>query len=216
MAADYTAVRRLGSQIAQQFGAAGDLETAKAIQSLLRKRGVPLQTSGFAETLPRDAGSRLPLVEEGQWPTTPVLLNAEVGTVVAVTSRSNWAKDRSTLSVRRPMEVVVLNCWVTDTKDTPLPSKTSTILAKSAKHCCGHGVNDLAGRKRQKPRCDSPATCRASRFVNSITSICMNDAPSRCIIPLTRIGGCRDSACQIPRDWPQMRVDCETETTQVQ
>lgn len=82
MAADYTAVRRLGSQIAQQFGAAGDLETAKAIQSLLRKRGVPLQTSGFAETLPRDAGSRLPLVEEGQWPTTPVLLNAEVGTVV--------------------------------------------------------------------------------------------------------------------------------------
>lgn len=32
MAADYTAVRRLGSQIAQQFGAAGDLETAKAIQ----------------------------------------------------------------------------------------------------------------------------------------------------------------------------------------
>ena len=33
-------------------------------------------------------------------------------------SRSNWANDRSTLSVSRPMEVVVLNCWVTETKDT--------------------------------------------------------------------------------------------------
>jgi hypothetical protein len=28
-----------------------------------------------------------------------------------VTSRSNWANDRSTLRVSRPIEVVVLNCW---------------------------------------------------------------------------------------------------------
>src|SRR5262249_7971380 len=35
-----------------------------------------------------------------------------------VISRSNWAKDRSTLSVNRPIEVVVLNCWVTDTNET--------------------------------------------------------------------------------------------------
>src|SRR5437763_12767973 len=37
-----------------------------------------------------------------------------------VTSRSNWAKDKSTFRVSRPIEVVVLNCWVTETKDTPL------------------------------------------------------------------------------------------------
>jgi hypothetical protein len=49
-----------------------------------------------------------------------------------VTSRSNWAKDNSTLRVSRPIERVVLNCWVTETNDTPLPSKISTILAKSA------------------------------------------------------------------------------------
>ena len=49
-----------------------------------------------------------------------------------VTSRSNCANDSSTLSVNRPIEVVVLNCWVTATNDTPLPSKISTILAKSA------------------------------------------------------------------------------------
>lgn len=29
-----------------------------------------------------------------------------------LTSRSNWAKDSRTLSINRPIEVVVLNCWV--------------------------------------------------------------------------------------------------------
>src|SRR5213080_2750421 len=48
-----------------------------------------------------------------------------------VTSRSNWAKESSTLSVSRPIEVVVLNCWVTETKDTWCRSKTSTMRAKS-------------------------------------------------------------------------------------
>src|SRR5580692_11283527 len=49
-----------------------------------------------------------------------------------VTSRSNWAKDNSTLSVRRPIELVVLNCCVTETNDTPCASKSSTSRAKSA------------------------------------------------------------------------------------
>jgi WD40 repeat protein len=35
----------------------------------------------------------------------------------AVTSRSNWANDSKTLRVSRPIEVVVLNCWVTETND---------------------------------------------------------------------------------------------------
>src|SRR4029078_887166 len=35
-----------------------------------------------------------------------------------VTSRSNWANESSTLSVSRPIEGVVLNCWVTETKET--------------------------------------------------------------------------------------------------
>jgi hypothetical protein len=33
-----------------------------------------------------------------------------------VTSRSNWAKERSTFRVNCPMLVVVLNAWVTETK----------------------------------------------------------------------------------------------------
>lgn len=78
MSADYTGVRRIGSQLAKQLAEEKDVEGAKVIQALLRKRGVPLQASGYAEALPRDAGSRLPLIEEGQWPTTPVLLGEEI------------------------------------------------------------------------------------------------------------------------------------------
>lgn len=82
MTADYTRVRRLGSQIAKRLAEDKDLEGAKTIQALLRKRGVPLQSSGYAEALPRDASSRLPLVEEGSWPTTPIMLSDDVGQII--------------------------------------------------------------------------------------------------------------------------------------
>jgi hypothetical protein len=49
-----------------------------------------------------------------------------------VSSRSNWAKDNSTFRVSLPIDIAVLNCCVTDTNDTPLASKISTILTKSA------------------------------------------------------------------------------------
>ena len=48
----------------------------------------------------------------------------------AATSRSDWANDRRTFRVSRPMLVVVLNCWVIETKDTLRASKASTILAE--------------------------------------------------------------------------------------
>lgn len=83
MSADYTRVRRIGSQLAKRLAEEKDLDGAKAIQSLLRRRGVPLQVSGYAEALPRDAGSRLPLVEEAPWPSTPLLLNRQAGEAVS-------------------------------------------------------------------------------------------------------------------------------------
>src|SRR5258708_4579485 len=49
-----------------------------------------------------------------------------------ITSRSNWAKESSTLRVSRPMLLVVLNDWVTDTNETECWSKSSTSFAKSA------------------------------------------------------------------------------------
>jgi MoxR-like ATPase len=75
LAADYTAVRRIGNRLARGFAEAGDQESARSIQSILRKRGVPLQASGYSESLPRDAGSRLPLIEEGSWPTNPLFFD---------------------------------------------------------------------------------------------------------------------------------------------
>lgn len=83
MSADYTGVRRVGGQVAKCMAEQNDIEGAKALQDLLRKRGVPLQASGYSEALPRDAGSRLPLVEEGQWPTTPIMLNEEAGHTIS-------------------------------------------------------------------------------------------------------------------------------------
>jgi hypothetical protein len=47
-------------------------------------------------------------------------------------SRSNWANESSMLSVNRPIEVVVLNCRVTETNEASWASSTSTIFAKSA------------------------------------------------------------------------------------
>ena len=76
-------MRRAGSEIAKRLAEQKDPEGAKAIQSMLRKRGVPLQASGYAEALPRDVGSRLPSIEEGQWPTTPIMLNGEAGHRIA-------------------------------------------------------------------------------------------------------------------------------------
>jgi len=83
MSADYTSLRRTGNAISKQLALQNDHEGAKVIQAILRKRGVPLQSSGYAEALPRDAASRLPLIEEGQWPTTPVMLNDEPSLTVA-------------------------------------------------------------------------------------------------------------------------------------
>lgn len=83
MSADYTAVRRAGNAIARQLASQNDQDGAKAIQSILRKRGVPLQASGYAEALPRDGASRLPLIEEGQWPTTPIMLNGDPGATIS-------------------------------------------------------------------------------------------------------------------------------------
>ena len=47
-------------------------------------------------------------------------------------SRSNCANDSRMFSVRRPSDVFVLNCCVTETKQTPCFSNNSIILAKSS------------------------------------------------------------------------------------
>ena len=80
--ADYTRLRRVGNRVARSLAAEGDTAGAKALQAMLRRRGVPLQASGYAESLPRDATSQLPLVEEAAWASVPVLLDESAGFVI--------------------------------------------------------------------------------------------------------------------------------------
>ncbi|MEJ1978639.1 MAG: ATP-binding protein [Acetobacteraceae bacterium] len=74
LAADYTRVRRVSTKIARGL-TSGDVQAAERLRSLIRRRGVPLRASGYAEALPIDMKSRLPLIEEQAWPTVPVFLN---------------------------------------------------------------------------------------------------------------------------------------------
>ena len=60
LAADYTRVRRVSSKIARAL-TPGDAVAADKLRALIRRRGVPLRASGYAEVLPIDMKSRLPL-----------------------------------------------------------------------------------------------------------------------------------------------------------
>lgn len=74
LAADYTRVRRCAAEIAAQLEAEGQHVAARAMKARARKAGVPLRASGYAETLPVDNKSRLPLLEEQPAPLHPIFL----------------------------------------------------------------------------------------------------------------------------------------------
>lgn len=75
--ADYSRVRKAANSIARLLEEAGDVEAAKGLRSVIRKKGVPLRTSGYMEQLPVDLKSRIPLLEEQEWPSSPLFLNEE-------------------------------------------------------------------------------------------------------------------------------------------
>jgi SpoVK/Ycf46/Vps4 family AAA+-type ATPase len=75
LAADYTRLRRIVHKAARELELAGDTAAATELRAAIRKSGVPLRASGYMESLPVDAKSRLPLVEEQPWPSNPVFLN---------------------------------------------------------------------------------------------------------------------------------------------
>ena len=64
LSADYTRVRRAANGTARALEKDGDIEAAKEVRAMVKKRGVPLRASGYMESLPVDTKSRLPLVEE--------------------------------------------------------------------------------------------------------------------------------------------------------
>jgi SpoVK/Ycf46/Vps4 family AAA+-type ATPase len=82
LSADYARIRRLGGELAQRCLEQGDEEAAKRLQSFIRRRGVPLQTSGIQQAVPVDNSSRLPLVDEEPWPSKTLIMNANVEEIV--------------------------------------------------------------------------------------------------------------------------------------
>ena len=83
----------------------------------------------------------------------------------AVTSRSNCAKDRSTFRVSRPIELVVLNACVTETKDTPAASKISTIFAKSDSARVSRSTLQTTTVSTRPARTSSSSRCSPDRFM---------------------------------------------------
>nr|DAW20846.1 MAG TPA: ATPase [Caudoviricetes sp.] len=71
--ANYSEVRSVSNRIARAISVE-DMDGAQKIKSVLRRKGVPLRSSGYSDSLPVDPKSRMPLVEEQQWPVTPLLL----------------------------------------------------------------------------------------------------------------------------------------------
>ncbi|GLI95226.1 AAA family ATPase [Methylocystis echinoides] len=82
MGADYSALRRAGSQLVRRFSEDGQAEHATRLRGVLRRRSAPLRTSGHVQELPLDGRSRLPLVDENPLPSTPILLEAETEAIV--------------------------------------------------------------------------------------------------------------------------------------
>lgn len=72
--ANYSEVRSVSNRIARAVSAE-DMDNAKKIKSVLRRKGVPLRSSGYSASLPVDPKSRMPLIEEHQWPVTPLFLD---------------------------------------------------------------------------------------------------------------------------------------------
>ncbi|EGI6065972.1 AAA family ATPase [Salmonella enterica] len=72
--ANYSEVRSVSNRIAKSISEY-DLDMAKKIKSILRRKGVPLRSSGYIESIPVDPKSRMPLVEEVQWPVSPLFLD---------------------------------------------------------------------------------------------------------------------------------------------
>ncbi len=83
LAADYTRVRRIVQKLARELEEAGDHAAANELRAIVKKKGVPLRASGYMESLPVDAKSRLPLIEEQPWPGNPLFLNEEASRTFA-------------------------------------------------------------------------------------------------------------------------------------
>ena len=82
LSGDQAQIRKIGSALIQVCLEQGDEATAQRLRKLVRRGSLHLQASGLQMNLPVDGGSRLPLVDEVPWPTTPAILNDKSAAMV--------------------------------------------------------------------------------------------------------------------------------------
>ena len=95
-------------------GRCGEAETA-ALLVALRMKGETAAELAEAATVLREKMTRF-----------------ETGRDDVLDTCGTGGDGSSTFNISLPIEVVVLNCWVTETNEAPFASRISTILAKSA------------------------------------------------------------------------------------
>lgn len=74
--ANYSDVRKASNILAKELSDE-NLDLAKKIKAIVRRKGVPLRASGYLDKLPSDSKSKVDLLEETQWPVTPIFLDEE-------------------------------------------------------------------------------------------------------------------------------------------
>lgn len=75
-------VKSAGGDLTRLWMEAGAESDAKKLRQLIRRKSMPVYASGMHETMPVDNVSRLPLMEEEAWPTSPAILNASSGIAI--------------------------------------------------------------------------------------------------------------------------------------
>ncbi|CAM5775091.1 ATP-dependent zinc metalloprotease FtsH [Labrys miyagiensis] len=80
---DRDAIRRAGLAFALEYRGPDKNEVHRRIQAVVRKHMTSLETLGTSQRLPLDGKSRIPLLDEIAWPTTPLLMEEEVEAVVS-------------------------------------------------------------------------------------------------------------------------------------
>ena len=155
MSADYTGVRRIGNRLAKLAAEDGRLDIARSIQATLKRRGIPLQAAGYAETLPRDANSRLPLIEEGSWPTSPLFFDDII--VIGATNHPHlldpaiWRRFPYKLDMGLPRDEVRSAMWRHFLfEDAPAHPADPDLLAKLSDGLSGADIENLSLAARRR------------------------------------------------------------------
>lgn len=82
VAGDRARVAELGAAFAREYRGVDRKQVQSRIHSALQQRSAPVEHARSFERLPVDNKSRLPLIEENAWPSIPLVLGENVGSLL--------------------------------------------------------------------------------------------------------------------------------------